>query len=669
MRPDRGSSSVSTITSLFLDQADADQDQSRIYSSSMRTPTSYNARYNDRVYKSASKVLEDYIHNFDKCQNVKLAKSLSEICKTPLQKQALKQDPSTLEREIQMAKLMLPDGYESLSREASTLVAEDLLLTAPTFEHLSSDSKEHKNEKQSSMHNLRSSRKLKHSSKPTICRVCRHKKSESCSDDGSDSTISTSTSMPESGQFCSTRKGRSQSRKALIFSDEDYTTEEESTHRSTYRRQVVQSGSSLSSEALLSSRSLSSLNDKPHSDITMQIEDVRKTWQLVDDLKADLTASGRMINGNPKPPDESLVDLIERLSATAVRKEEKLCHEMEKTSMKQSLHFSDLASTHLYSSSPTRNKSVMRDTNGEAHQLSEVDPYTLNGVNYTPHTVKYANLASLQDRKLSNSAPASPAKRCNDTSHLSSVKLEPSTWHRIEYAPPSDRNEKLNSTTTTDNVSEVIRIIEQRQNKLQTILQRSDEDHSGVSRSRSSEKKKDVLSTFDLREDPSNESFWKAEMDSPPSHLTLNAGQTPFKPHHKPRSNHSSPSTEQLLDGDRTWERVPMRRMRKDDNDDTSSHISVSFCMEGKSTAVKDFMEECLNGDAPKLSGGRQPGSVEAIKNMIFTLQGLGSSSSASSMTNQDHDNDVIIRADMAGERSLRRAMSHLRNLKEIVEK
>ena len=78
----------------------------------------------------------------------------------------------------------------------------------------------------------------------------------------------------------------------------------------------------------------------------------------------------------------------------------------------QTVHYRE-SNREDFFSSPTRNKSVMRDTNGEAHHLSEVDPYTLNGVNYTPRTVKYANLASLQDRKLSNSAPASPAKRYN----------------------------------------------------------------------------------------------------------------------------------------------------------------------------------------------------------------------------------------------------------------
>ncbi|XP_022105906.1 uncharacterized protein LOC110987466 isoform X2 [Acanthaster planci] len=74
--------------------------------------------------------------------------------------------------------------------------------------------------------------------------------------------------------------------------------------------------------------------------------------------------------------------------------------------------------------------------------------------------------------------------------------------------------------------------------------------------------------------------------------------------------------TEEILDGDRPWERhLPSLKPVNGRQDQTGPQDSVS-----------KFLKDCqqlASDQNQKLTSGSQPGPVEALKNMLFTLQGL----------------------------------------------
>ncbi|XP_038068050.1 uncharacterized protein LOC119737642 [Patiria miniata] len=78
--------------------------------------------------------------------------------------------------------------------------------------------------------------------------------------------------------------------------------------------------------------------------------------------------------------------------------------------------------------------------------------------------------------------------------------------------------------------------------------------------------------------------------------------------------------TEEILDGDRPWERnLPTYKPVNpalDSSQDKPHH---------QQDIVTQFLEDCLRSTSEnqKLTGGSQPGPVEALKNMLFTLQGM----------------------------------------------
>uniref|UniRef100_UPI000180B106 uncharacterized protein LOC108950548 n=1 Tax=Ciona intestinalis TaxID=7719 RepID=UPI000180B106 len=100
----------------------------------INTKSPYKIQYNNKMYKSASKVLENYIQNYDKEQTWNLAKSLTENCtNTPIKREArrLRQNTgsSTIEKEIRLAKQLLPTSYTDDVNVDGNVDMDDLLIS------------------------------------------------------------------------------------------------------------------------------------------------------------------------------------------------------------------------------------------------------------------------------------------------------------------------------------------------------------------------------------------------------------------------------------------------------------------------------------------------------------------------------------------------------------
>ncbi|XP_077870329.1 uncharacterized protein LOC102800827 [Saccoglossus kowalevskii] len=131
----------------------------------------------------------------------------------------------------------------------------------------------------------------------------------------------------------------------------------------------------------------------------------------------------------------------------------------------------------------------------------------------------------------------------------------------------------------------------------------------------------------------------------------------------------TSPLTEDVLDGDRSWEKnLPCLKPPR--------HVGERSSRASENPTIIDkFLEDCLQSnkemrgrsddDSPRLTGGEQPGPVEALKTMLFTMQKVAAeenSSTSSSPTVQKLDFESE-----AGGQSLQRAMQHLFRLKTLV--
>nr|XP_039273741.1 uncharacterized protein LOC120347736 [Styela clava] len=146
----------------------------------------------------------------------------------------------------------------------------------------------------------------------------------------------------------------------------------------------------------------------------------------------------------------------------------------------------------------------------------------------------------------------------------------------------------------------------------------------------------------------------------------VDAGRTPFRTRTLPiHINDSSldNSRETLFNSDMSFEEtLTSKTLAKSLG--SSSHISVPFHIEDKSSDIRGFIEDCLADDITTNLSTKPSGSVETLKNMIFTLQSI-SSNDTSNDPNENafiNDGDIV----MDGHRSLRQAMSHLSNLKDL---
>lgn len=161
------------------------------------------------------------------------------------------------------------------------------------------------------------------------------------------------------------------------------------------------------------------------------------------------------------------------------------------------------------------------------------------------------------------------------------------------------------------------------------------------------------------------------------SMLTKNAGRTPF--HHRHRKCNAGLKTEMTLSDDREWQMPTIDH--SNDRSFSPSTLSMSFDLDDKSSSVRGFMQECLEKSDDRSTEfqnqstpdeNQQFGSVEKIKNMLFTLQKMSVgnppsqdtiNSSAMDYTREEENEGKMSN----GHLSFKKALSHLHSLKQIV--
>ncbi|XP_042311861.1 lung adenoma susceptibility protein 2 [Sceloporus undulatus] len=140
--------------------------------------------------------------------------------------------------------------------------------------------------------------------------------------------------------------------------------------------------------------------------------------------------------------------------------------------------------------------------------------------------------------------------------------------------------------------------------------------------------------------------------------------------------NDGSPCTVDVLEGERSWDNVPV-----------GLRSPVPVCCEeenslqsSKTNIVNGFLEDCLKNSSQEstFSGGNHHGPVEALKLMLFNLQAVQHSFNRNKTTGQNEefkktlDDDVefnLCNHDTIPVRqSLQRALHHLSRLKGLVE-
>nr|CAB3263022.1 uncharacterized protein LOC100186732 [Phallusia mammillata] len=644
----KGSDSASTVTSLFCDAGDGKYMESW-GSRSLRPKESSKISFHDKSYYSASKVLDKYIEEYDKQQTVELAKIIAGACTTPVKETHCITNPSTLEKEIRLAQKLLPTSY-SESVKSSSLATDELLAMSstavqPQSNHLSSIKYAEE---------LMKLKRTRHVGSP----VLNLHKSRSHTFHYSPSTTSSSSLTSKSDSSISSysrKKHSSRLRKALQFSADENSSEDEASSLPTSHHHKRRSSDDYE-EIFPSSASLSTLRS---NEIEDQMQDIDKTWRLVDDLKADLASTGTSTLQRHHPDRESLRDLIDRLTATARRKEDalrttldaSLTKKHKRSARRKSVSESetdelvDLKSGHASSVSSTSDSTLERFSNDASNSWKTLEAKNFsNSISSLSHAEKHVCPSSVTnpdcDVTVRHSSPVQSPYNDSD-------KKSKGVLHQIDRIFPH-KDDSDSTFLTHDNISEAMRLIDQR----------TDDRYD----------KKQI--------DRSDASLESTPIRTPDS-VTLHAGRTPYNRRvdlslaggDMSAAIHGSPTeTEKILEGDRTWEKIPPRKRSTFTDDDVtpaSSTISLSFHMEGKPKAVKGFMEECLaapNGDSASLSGGKQPGSVEALKNMIFSLQGLASSQ------RQGNDARNLVES-FDGQDSLQRALHHLDNLKNITQK
>ncbi|XP_063309975.1 lung adenoma susceptibility protein 2 [Pelobates fuscus] len=147
-----------------------------------------------------------------------------------------------------------------------------------------------------------------------------------------------------------------------------------------------------------------------------------------------------------------------------------------------------------------------------------------------------------------------------------------------------------------------------------------------------------------------------------------------------PLKNDRSPRTEEILEQERSWEKIPFPLKTPvpvlcGDND--QNVLSAS-----RQNLVEEFLDDCLkkDGQSPvsKFSGGNHHGPVEALKHMLFNLQTFQQNFSQGKPAEQGKEvkntskqaNSELLHFDQEMfpvNKSLQKAMLHLSRLKELV--
>ncbi|CAJ0932490.1 unnamed protein product [Ranitomeya imitator] len=146
----------------------------------------------------------------------------------------------------------------------------------------------------------------------------------------------------------------------------------------------------------------------------------------------------------------------------------------------------------------------------------------------------------------------------------------------------------------------------------------------------------------------------------------------------QPPHHNQSPQTEEVLEAERSWERVPYSYKSPVHVlcEDEENRGLKAF----KSNLVEDFLKSCVQQEntANPFSGGNHHGPVEALKHMLFNLQAFQQNISQDGSS--EHLQEIQkISTDVESEiqkmdqemfpvnKSLQKALHHLSRLKELV--
>lgn len=135
---------------------------------------------------------------------------------------------------------------------------------------------------------------------------------------------------------------------------------------------------------------------------------------------------------------------------------------------------------------------------------------------------------------------------------------------------------------------------------------------------------------------------------TPSTTLTIDAGRTPYRSHSRSKI-HTTNARERNL------ESSPQSTA-------SCSHYSVPLQFEGRKEII-DFVKDCLDSDSTvAVDTVNGSGSVETLKNMLFTLQSVSLENDEAAGSSEVAENSA-----KDGHSSLKLAISHLSNLQHLL--
>ncbi|XP_042196534.1 lung adenoma susceptibility protein 2 isoform X2 [Callorhinchus milii] len=143
-----------------------------------------------------------------------------------------------------------------------------------------------------------------------------------------------------------------------------------------------------------------------------------------------------------------------------------------------------------------------------------------------------------------------------------------------------------------------------------------------------------------------------------------------------PEGNDGSPRTEEVLEANRSWDNPPVT---------FKSPVPVGNAEDCKSALIDRFIQSCDSfnsqedrGRGSRLCGGNHPGPIEALKQMVFSLQTVQQSFAEEPVGEQEQDRRLPLEVGgveqssdfetAPGNKSLQRAFQHLKHLTKLVD-
>lgn len=167
---------------------------------------------------------------------------------------------------------------------------------------------------------------------------------------------------------------------------------------------------------------------------------------------------------------------------------------------------------------------------------------------------------------------------------------------------------------------------------------------------------------------PDDSHLWKSQ-----------AFASPLKEFPDPPENNGSPRTEDVLEAERSWEKIPYS-FKSPVTIPCKDEINEEFAAPLTSRLVEDFLQDKVKEEskASSFSGGNHHGPVEALKHMLFNLQTFQQNFTQAQTSKQVEEfqkvyteaESEIQRVDQEAfpvNKSLQKALQHLARLKELV--